>query len=120
MRSYRRALEYKLSIILLFHPPNELPVSRRERWHCLSKLDDLVREAVDCTGVLGHPPLHLYRNYGLRDHFARSLDVFCQAIHIQYIMCLLADAMRFTETPHFLKSGAAVGADGTLVGSNHA
>jgi hypothetical protein len=35
-------------------PPNELPVSRRERAATrFQKKNDLAREAVGCTGVLG-------------------------------------------------------------------
>jgi len=33
--------------------PNGLPLSRRERWERLSKTNDLVREAVGYSGVLG-------------------------------------------------------------------
>jgi hypothetical protein len=38
----------------LLLPPNGVPVSRRERAaNHLQKTNDLVRDAVDCTGVLG-------------------------------------------------------------------
>jgi hypothetical protein len=33
--------------------PNGLPFSCRERWECLSKPNDLVREAVGCNGLFG-------------------------------------------------------------------